>query len=191
MQQKQSLSYNQGFSLIEVLITLVLITLGVLGMLALQSKSIQYTQDAVHRNSAIHLANDLLQMMRAQRGEFFRQQPPQTPLYLGLKSSSSLYNGDGTFKLSAQLCPDSRLPQTLVEQGHCWLKTVQAQLPDSHTEDIQSQLKVCPSFRQGQCAGAGYQGGSVEVQLAWRGAPGACVDGPQEDVCIYRTRGEL
>ena len=41
MQQKQSLSYNQGFSLIEVLITLVLITLGVLGMLALQSKSIQ------------------------------------------------------------------------------------------------------------------------------------------------------
>ena len=191
MQQKQSLSYNQGFSLIEVLITLVLITLGVLGMLALQSKSIQYTQDAVHRNSAIHLANDLLEIMRAHRGEFFAQQPPQTPMYTGLKSSSSLYNGDGTLKLNAQRCPTAGAPQNVVEQGHCWLKTLEMQLPDSGAEAIQSQLKVCPSFSAGQCAGAGYQGGSIEVQLAWRGAPGACVDGPQEDVCIYRARGEL
>ena len=32
---------HQGFSLIEVLVTMVLISVGVLGMLAMQSKSIQ------------------------------------------------------------------------------------------------------------------------------------------------------
>jgi len=36
---------SDGFSLIEVLVTLVLITIGVLGMVALQGKSIAFTQD--------------------------------------------------------------------------------------------------------------------------------------------------
>ena len=49
---------SQGFSLIEVLVTIVLTTVGILGMVALQSKSIQYTQDAVNRNTAIALTNE-------------------------------------------------------------------------------------------------------------------------------------
>ena len=51
--------------MIEVLVTLVLISIGVLGMVALQARTIQYTQDAVQRNTAAMLANDLVELMRA------------------------------------------------------------------------------------------------------------------------------
>lgn len=56
---------SSGFSMIEVLVTLVLISIGVLGMVALQARTIQYTQDAVQRNTAAMLANDLVELMRA------------------------------------------------------------------------------------------------------------------------------
>ena len=56
---------TKGFSLIEVLMALLLTTVGVLGMVALQGRSIQYTQDAVQRNTAVELANDLIEIVRA------------------------------------------------------------------------------------------------------------------------------
>ena len=54
---------SRGFSLIEVLVTIVLTTVGILGMVALQSRSIQYTQDSDNRNAAVTLANDLIEMV--------------------------------------------------------------------------------------------------------------------------------
>ena len=182
---------NQGFSLIEVLVTIVLITVGFLGMLALQSKSIQYTKEAVNRNTAITLANDLVEMMRVHRSEFFHQQPSSQGIYTQLKASSVLYNGDGTLKLNAQRCSASNIAQSALEQGHCWLKAVEDYLPGSHEAQIKSHIKVCPSFTAGQCAGAGYQGTSLELQLAWRAQPGECDDSVADSVCTYRTRVEL
>ena len=49
---------DQGFSLIEVLVALLLTTVGVLGMVALQGRSVQYTQDSVQRNVAVDLASE-------------------------------------------------------------------------------------------------------------------------------------
>ena len=60
---------SKGFSLIEVLVTLLLVTVGLLGVVALQSRGIQFTQDSVQRNSAIELSNQLLELMRANADE--------------------------------------------------------------------------------------------------------------------------
>lgn len=56
---------SAGFSMIEVLVSLIIIVIGVLGMVALQSKAIPYTQDSVQRNTAIMLVDDLVEIIRS------------------------------------------------------------------------------------------------------------------------------
>ena len=58
---------QSGFSLIEVLVTLVLISLALLGTTALQVVSKRSNFEAVQRTTAAHLANDFLHRMRANR----------------------------------------------------------------------------------------------------------------------------
>lgn len=178
---------SKGFSLVEVLVTLVLITVGILGMLTLQSKSIQYTQDSVNRNLAVTLANDLLGIMRAHRHEFFNNEAP----FAQLKSATSIYDSNGALKLNAQNCRGLSVAQNALEQANCWLKAVEAYLPDSDHPAIKSQLRLCPSFKTGQCAGSGYQGASLELQLAWRAKLGECMDDQDGTICTYVTRIEL
>jgi type IV pilus assembly protein PilV len=58
---------QRGVSLIEVLITLILISIGLLGTAALQVFSKQANYEAAQRTSAAHLTNDLFQRMRSNR----------------------------------------------------------------------------------------------------------------------------
>lgn len=188
---------TQGFSLIEVLVTIVLTTVGILGMVALQGKSIQYTQDAVNRNTAVTLANELIEVMRAHRDDLFENKPSDgDPLYTKLKSSSAIYNGSGVLQLAVSDCPKTGLANSLKEQGGCWLKQVHDTLPDASALQAGS-FKVCPSYgvdsdtKLPVCGGSSYQGSSLMVQLAWRSKEEVCGEDSDSDICTYVTRVEL
>lgn len=58
---------QRGFSMIEVLVTLVILAFGLLGFALLQTMNLRYTQSANHRTQATNLAYDLLDQMRANR----------------------------------------------------------------------------------------------------------------------------
>ncbi len=55
--------------MIEVLVSLVIICIGVLGMVALQTRSVALSQDSVQRSNAMVLANELLELMRSNRDQ--------------------------------------------------------------------------------------------------------------------------
>ncbi|WP_261843460.1 type IV pilus modification protein PilV [Aliamphritea ceti] len=57
-----------GFSLIEVMIALVVLSLGVLGMAALQTTAIQQNQSAYMRSQANQYAYDIIDRMRVNSG---------------------------------------------------------------------------------------------------------------------------
>ena len=61
------LKTQQGVTLIEVLVTLVIISIGILGTASLQVVSKRANFAAVQRTSAAHLANDYLERMRGNR----------------------------------------------------------------------------------------------------------------------------
>src|SRR5690606_4843678 len=64
---------SHGFSLIEALVTLVLLTVGILGLVAMQGRGIQLTSDSVAHNNAALLATELMEKIRAnpeRLGEF-------------------------------------------------------------------------------------------------------------------------
>jgi type IV pilus assembly protein PilV len=58
---------QRGMTLLEVLVALLLFSLGILGMVALQAKAIQYSVDAEDRTRAALIANEVLTTMLANK----------------------------------------------------------------------------------------------------------------------------
>jgi type IV pilus assembly protein PilV len=56
-----------GFTLLEVLATLVILAIGLLGLARLQIAAMQYTHSALLRTQALLLAHDIIERMRANR----------------------------------------------------------------------------------------------------------------------------
>lgn len=56
---------QRGFSLIEVLIALLVLSLGLLGLAFLQVLNVRYTNSAQHRTMATNLASEVMDMMRS------------------------------------------------------------------------------------------------------------------------------
>ena len=64
---------QQGISLIEVLVALLLLAIGILGAIVLQTNALRYSVSAADRTQATYIAYDLLDRMRAN--------PEQLPHY--------------------------------------------------------------------------------------------------------------
>jgi len=56
---------QKGSSLVEVMVALFVLAIGLLGVLAMQSKSMQYNQSAHVYSQAVYLANDMAERMRS------------------------------------------------------------------------------------------------------------------------------
>ncbi len=63
--RKQQSNANAGFTLVEVLITLVIFSIGLLGLAALQANSMVNSHNAYLRSQATLMANDMADRMRA------------------------------------------------------------------------------------------------------------------------------
>lgn len=61
-------AHQSGFSMIEILVTLIIVTLGLLSSATLQALSKRANYDAAQRTTAAHLAEDLLERMRGNPG---------------------------------------------------------------------------------------------------------------------------
>ena len=61
------LGQRQGFSLVEVLVSLVVLSIGLLGLAALQTRSLASTHNAALGSQATLLAGDISDRMRANR----------------------------------------------------------------------------------------------------------------------------
>jgi type IV pilus assembly protein PilV len=56
---------QQGIALMEILISILVLAIGLLGIAALQSSSVRYSQSAQERTTALIMAGSLTEIMRA------------------------------------------------------------------------------------------------------------------------------
>lgn len=181
---------SKGFSLIEVLVALLLTTIGILGMVALQGRSIQYTQDAMQRNAAVELANDLIEIIRAHPQELYSSTAPKLPMNSGMKEDSIFYKAKGSDLPERQKCvtSPSQIAKTARQQRDCWADRVEALLPGAK-DLFSSDMYICRSPEPGKCDD---KGSMLEIRLAWEVRQGACLDAsaPDATVCTYTIRVE-
>jgi len=176
-----------GFSMMEVLITLLLISISILGMVAMQAQSISFAQDSVQRNTAAMLAEDLMEMMRADSIRVLD--------VTGLPRDQSDYYKAAGEEFPAEPDTCSPLPAAAEARLGCWAARAQEALPDAAglTEE---DFHVCRSATPNVCSATGS---AIEVQLAWRVKDGDCLDAAVDTdaddydgtVCRYRLRAEL
>ncbi|MBO3275297.1 type IV pilus modification protein PilV [Pseudomonas schmalbachii] len=177
---------QEGFSLIEVLVSLLLICIGLLGMAVAQGRAVQYTHDATLRGSAVMLANELLELMRSNRGALLGANDR-------LAASSAYYKADGDdlptvadgFDCAGRDRSGGGASVAKVDLG-CWRRAVERLLPVDD-ELLRSEFIICRSKDGDSLCSAGA-GSSVTIQVAWRDAKSRMCDA---DVCTYTLRTEL
>lgn len=163
--------YSKGFSLIEVLVTLLLTTIGILGMVAMQGRSIQYIQDSVQRTHAAMLAGDLFERIKANAS--------RTDAYEFASLPDAATDPAECLELANS---------EVTEQLACWSSEVRSLLPGA--ADLADEFHVCLSQTPGECGA----GSAIEIQVAWRAQGEGCLDPEAEEdektICRYRIRSE-
>ena len=185
---------NQGFSLTEVLVTIVLTTVGILGMVALQVKSISYTQDTIQHEAAISAADELVEIMRTYRDQLYENIPPSDlnaadvkgsygEFYAQLKSASPLY-ADKKAAFASSDCPKTGEIQTIKAVAGCWMQKQERSLPNFKVE------MLCPSISEDGCTDD-FNGSSLLLSLSWNSRDQSCGADGNSATCEYSVRVEL
>jgi len=108
---------QKGFSLLEVMIAMVILSIGLLGLAGLMAQSTQFNNSAQYRTQATYLAYDMLDRMRANPTE------ARDP---NLNYNMNFGETPGTTTCFATTCSSSQLATADKDQ---WLSSVQDLLP--------------------------------------------------------------
>jgi len=113
---------QKGFTLLEVMIAMVIFSIGLLGLAGLMAQSTRFNNSAQYRTQAVYLAYDMLDRMRANPDE------AKNPI---LNYNISLGNTPGTNTCYATTCTLTQLATADKDQ---WLSAVQLALPGGDGE---------------------------------------------------------
>jgi len=108
---------HSGFTLLEVLIALLIFSIGLLGLAGLESQSLRFNHSAYLRTQASYMAYDILDRMRANRATALNNQ-----YNAGLSTTGTNYNCDQ----AATTCTTSEMA---LHDIYEW-KQLLSQLPD-------------------------------------------------------------
>jgi type IV pilus assembly protein PilV len=116
---------NNGFTLIEVLIAMLILAVGLLGLAALQTHSLKNNQSAYYRSQATQLAYDIADRMR-----------------VNVASAATYTNGHAAEHKNC-LTTDSCTPLEMAEHDLFeWNTAIQAAILPSATGKIKPDLKI-------------------------------------------------
>lgn len=150
---------QSGFSLVEVLVTLVVTSVALLSSATLQLQSKRSMFDSAQRTTAAHLANDLFSRMRAN--------PTELLSYIPVGNI-----GSGTLAAPANNCLDPLVvctdTQLAVFDLWQWEQHLDGQLETNNTGGAAGGLMSATACITGP-AGAPGTSGYYTVVLAWRG----------------------
>lgn len=151
-----------GFSLIEILISIVILSFGVLGMVGLQGVALQVNRDAHLQSTAVTLARELAEMMRGNKdvGLLVTGNP-----YLGT-FDSPLTPAVASYCLNVNAATCSTPADIAVAEMTEWLARVDRELPGAR---VTTCLDITPFDAEGKprwacSAGAGA---TVHIKIGW------------------------
>lgn len=150
---------HTGFSLVEVLVTLIVTSVALLSSATLQLQSKRSMFDSAQRTTAAHLANDLFNRMRANPTELLSYVPPG-PI------------GNGTLAMPADNCLDPLVActdtQLAIFDLWQWEQHIDGQLETNNQGGAAGGLMSATVCITGPAAGPGASG-YYTVAIAWRG----------------------
>ena len=152
--------HQSGFSLIEVLVSIVVLSFGLLGMVGMQAAALQANREARLQSSAVVLARELAEMVRGNKDSVARYLGDFTSSLTPTTASSCLNVASVTACASKDAVANAQMTE--------WLGRVGAELPgakvricaDTAPFDTTTGLPVWA------CTGTGTDG-VVVVKIGW------------------------
>lgn len=121
--------HGRGFSIVEALVALVVLSVGMLGIAALYVESLRAGRTAVYRTQAVNLAADMADRIRANRTA------PNWALPAGAAPTTHNCVNGGV------ICTPNQLAE---EDQATWLDTIRNQLPGNGVNTANGTIDVDP-----------------------------------------------
>lgn len=166
----RSLRWHAGFTLLEVLVAIVILSFGVLGVVGLQAAALQANKEARYQSAAVRLGRELGDLMRGNKDLAIQTSTADNPY---------LVDFEGTLPTSSADCyVGACISRAAVAQFNIreWLNRVSLELPGARVVVCFDQTPYAGSgVPQWDCTG---DGGLAVVKMGWtrastnRGATG-------------------
>ncbi len=170
-----SSSRQVGLSLIEVLVAILLVSIGLLGVAGMQVRAIGFTTDTERRQMAAMVASELMETMRGDTLTVLDSTGvPKRDLGGYLK-------GAGTELAVVTDADCTPLTTEPAKRLGCWGLRAKRLMPELSDALIQSNFTVDLDAASGVIA----------VTVAWPVRKGQCLDGSDNAFCAYALRSRL
>jgi type IV pilus assembly protein PilV len=127
------LKCQKGFSLVEVLVALLVLSIGLLGLAALQTTSLKFNTDSYFRTQATYFVYDIIDRMRANSNSVVSGGTYDIP---DAAAADSIYSTYLSCKASSCTCSGASLCNTTQLATHDvgrWYERMEAVLPGAST----------------------------------------------------------
>lgn len=166
---------QRGFSLIEVLIAALLVSIGLLGAAGMHLRAIEYTVDTERRQMAAMVASDLMELMRGDTTTTLL--PSGVP-----KTDLGGYKKEAGTALPAAAAADCQpLSSAPAKRLGCWGIRAKQVVPELTDALITSQFAV----------DVDAVNSVISVTVAWPVKKGQCLDGNDNEYCTYTLQSRL
>lgn len=168
-----TIASQQGASLVEVLVSLLILAFGLLGALKLHSATLQNSQDVLQRSRASQLALSIIESMRLNTSEFTQYQ--------------------GRYQHGSLAAPAVDCHSELAETPRCTpsqLRFWQLYLWQLQLTGARERLEDSPRLLPEAQGCIGIDGAIVEVVISWRGRQSLFDAGAEGEVGALDERSD-
>ncbi|MDH4451319.1 MAG: type IV pilus modification protein PilV [Rhodoferax sp.] len=132
---------HRGFSLIEVLVAIIILSFGLLGMVGLQAASLKANREAQYQSTAVRMARELGELIRGNKVVAVARTTADNPYLIAFSATSKLPTASVNCIARTTNCNNGASPaanQILMAQWQVrdWLSRIRSELPDA-------QVTVC------------------------------------------------
>jgi type IV pilus assembly protein PilV len=158
--------YSTGFTLLEILVAIIVLSFGLLGMVGIQAMALKSNNDAKQQSAAVQLAGELSDMMRGNKAIAVGTTPAVNPYLI------ANYVGGGAIANPPEDCNDpagctSSLNVASWETAD-WLNRVNATFPGARVQVcFDNAPYTAGGIPQWGCGGIAAVGGSISIKIGW------------------------
>ena len=162
---KSNLRPNLGFSLVEVLVSIIVLSFGLLGMVGMQASALKSNREARLQSSAVVLARELAEMIRGNRvvGVLPAATNPYIGTFVGGTFTSTVGVPRYCFSVGNAACLN--VTETANAEMTEWLERVDAEIPGARVAVCYDSAPFDASgLPQWNCTAGG---GVIVVKIGW------------------------
>ena len=172
-----------GFSLIEVLISIIILSFGLLGMVGLQAAALQANRDARLQSVATTLARELAEMMRGNKDIAIAA--TNNPYVGQWQPGNAWQPSNPSYCLSVTATPCANPAETAQAQMTQWLARVNTDLPGARVEICSDPAPFDGGGLPRWSTCNSPPGGTVMMKIGW--TRGSTDRGAQGDAAFDRA----